>query len=135
LMLCAPDFFGFTASARRIERLWEGEAECLADARAVGGNPARATRLASAMIKVARLASGHSHACAPGWSPFHHAALLETRVRLLIGRDDRIDPRHTSERGLRYLALTIAAVLLAAWLAGVPHDLHRVTERLISLLP
>lgn len=135
LMLCAPDFFGFTAAARRIERLWEGEAECLADAKAVDGNPARATRLASAMVKVARLAGGHPHACAPGWSPFHHAALLETRVRLLIGRDDRIDPRHTLESGVRYLALIIAAVLTGAWLAGVPHDLHRVTERLISVLP
>ncbi len=134
LMVCAPDFFGFTAAARRIEQLWEGEAECLADARAVAGNPARATRLASAMIKVARLASGHGPACAPGWSPFHHAALLETRVRLLV-RDDGTEPRHTLERGSRYLALALAALLSAAWLAGVPHDLHRVTERLITILP
>jgi Zn-dependent protease with chaperone function len=134
LMLCAPDFFGFSAAARRVERLWAGEAECLADARAVAGSPARATRLASAMIKVARLASGHAHACAPGWSPFHHAALLETRVRLLVG-DDGPEARRTAESGSRYLALALAAVLAAAWLAGVPHDLHRVTERLISILP
>src|SRR6185436_17340222 len=67
LMLCAPDFLGFFTEARRLERMWEAEAECVADAAAVNGNPVRATRLASALVKVARLASGE-RTWSPGWS-------------------------------------------------------------------
>ena len=83
LMLCAPDFLGFVSEARRLERMWEAEAECLADAAAVNGNPLRATRLASALVKVARLGSGE-RTWSPGWSTFHQPALLELRVRLLV---------------------------------------------------
>jgi beta-lactamase regulating signal transducer with metallopeptidase domain len=133
LMACIPDVFSLTSSARRVERLWEGEAECLADARAVAGSPERATRLASALVKVARLVARPGDvAWSPGWSSFHHAALLETRVRLLIRRPPV--PERVGGVALK-AAAALAALVAAAWLGGVPYALHTVTEALLMVLP
>jgi beta-lactamase regulating signal transducer with metallopeptidase domain len=133
MMIAAPCIFGFSRAARRIEQLWEAEAECLADARAVAGNPERATRLASALVKVARLASsGEPPRYSPGWSTFHHAALLETRIRLLVQRPP------AAARAGRFLVAAAAVLgigIVAAWLTEVPLALHRVTELLIARLP
>jgi len=131
LMLCAPDFLGFFTEARRLERMWEAEAECLADAAAVNGNPVRATRLASALVKVARLASGEG-TWSPGWSTFHQPALLEVRVRLLVS-----SPRVPSAtEGYVHAAATCGlAAVAAAWMAGVPQQMHWLTEAFIAILP
>ena len=133
LMLCLPDFFGFTPAARRIEQLWGGEAECLADARAVAGNPERATRLASALVKVARLATVEDRALAsPGWSTFHHSELLETRVRLLVEGAPAHGP---VGRSMPIVVLCLLVVVAAAWLAGLPQELHWFTEEALAFLP
>lgn len=131
LMLCAPDFLGFFSEARRLERLWETEAECLADAAAVDGNPVRATRLASALVKVARLASGE-RTWSPGWSTFHQPALLEERVRLLVS-----SPRVPSAAAgyARAAAACGLAAVAAAWMAGIPQQMHWLTEAFITILP
>jgi hypothetical protein len=131
LMHGAPDFLSFFAQARRLERVWEAEAECLADAAAVNGSPVRATRLASALVKVARLASAE-RTWSPGWSTFHQPALLELRVRLLVS-----SPRVPSAAGgsVRAAATCGLAVVAAAWMAGIPQQLHWLTEALIHVLP
>ena len=131
LIHCAPDFLGLIPRASRLERLWEAEAECLADAAAVNGNPVRATRLASALVKVARLAST-DRTWTPGWSTFHHPALLETRVRLLVST-----PRVPSAtpRFMPTAATCGLAAVAAAWMFGVPQQLHWLTEALIAMLP
>lgn len=131
LIHCAPDFLGMVPPASRLERLWEAEAECLADAAAVNGNPVRATRLASALIKVARLASA-DRTWTPGWSTFHHPALLETRVRLLVSTPS-VPP--ATPRYLRTAATCGLAAVAAAWMFGVPQQLHWLTEALIAILP
>lgn len=131
LMYCAPDFFGWSPQARRVELLWEAEAECLADAAAVAGSQVRATRLASALVKVARLASGDS-AWIAGLSTFHRPALLEARVRLLVS--ERRPPPAIVTRGRRAATCGLAAVA-AAWIAGLPQQLHSLTEGLLTLLP
>lgn len=141
LMRITPDLFALTPTARRIERLWEAEAECLADARAVGGDPARARRLASALVKVARL-RGHGAADAQlGWSMFHQPALLAARVRLLVecadceaGDSDRQHRAAVPGRLAPFVAVPLAAVAVA-WFAGVPRALHQLTEALIARLP
>jgi len=131
LMICAPDFLGLFTEARRLERMWEAEAECLADAAAVNGNPVRATRLASALVKVARLASGERR-WSPGWSMFHQPALLEVRVRLLVS-----SPRMPSATAgyVRAAAACGLAAVAAAWLAGIPQQMHWLTEAFITILP
>jgi BlaR1 peptidase M56 len=131
LMHCAPDFLGFFTQARRLERVWEAEAECVADAAAVNGNPVRATRLASALVKVARLASAES-TWSPGWSTFHQPALLEVRVRMLVS-----SPQVPSATAgcVRAAATCGLAVVAAAWMGGIPQQLHWLTEAVIALLP
>jgi hypothetical protein len=131
LMHCAPDFLGFFTQTRRLERVWEAEAECVADAAAVNGNPVRATRLASALVKVARLASGEGR-WSPGWSTFHEPALLEVRVRLLVS-----SPRVPSPTAgyVRAAATCGLGVVAAAWMAGIPQQLHWLTEAFIGVLP
>jgi hypothetical protein len=131
LMYCAPDFLGFFTQARRLERVWEAEAECLADAAAVNGNPVRATRLASALVKVARLGSAE-RTWSPGWSTFHGPALLEVRVRLLVS-----SPQLPSATAgcVRAAATCSLGVVAAAWFAGIPQQLHWLTEAFIGVLP
>jgi hypothetical protein len=133
LVHCAPDCLGWSRQARRLERLWDGEAECLADAAAAAGSRVRATRLAAALVKVARLGAAE-RALAPRWSHFHHPLLLETRVRLLIS-EVRLPPAPVN--GVRAAAWTIAAILAlgAVWIAGIPQQLHWITEALLVRLP
>jgi hypothetical protein len=131
LMHCAPDFLAFFTTARRLERLWEAEAECLADAAAVNGNPVRATRLASALVKVARLAAGE-RTWSPGWSTFHQPALLEVRVRLLVSSP--VVPSATAGC-VRAAAACGLAAAAAAWMAGIPQQMHWLTEAFIAILP
>jgi hypothetical protein len=130
LMHCAPDVFGLTRAARRLERLWENESECLADARAAQGQAARGASLASALVKVARLAARTSEPpCSHAWSTFHHSLLLEARVRLLVAeRSAVVSPG----RSLWWMAGSVVLGIFAAWMSGVPHSLHHLTEAIIA---
>ena len=127
LMRCTPDFLGGTRTARRLEALWAGEAECLADAAAVGASPARATHLASALVKIGRLAAGGPQ-WSPEWSALHHPALLELRVRRLVS-GTTVEPG--SSRWFRVAAALSAVAVAAAWSLGLPTELHWLTERLL----
>jgi len=83
-MFASPDVFSVTGASRRLERMWNAAVECEADAVAVNGDPARAANLASALLKVARLAGASTPAPgSPLWSTFYQRALLEVRVRRL----------------------------------------------------
>ncbi len=134
LVHCAPDMFGLTATARRLEEAWQAEAECSADAQAARGDAGRAVVLASALVKVARLSRRSGMVVpSPAWSAFHVPTLLETRVRRLVhGRLStplRID---LLSRGLLALALGGPA---AVWLMDASYAFHLVTEFLVASLP
>jgi Zn-dependent protease with chaperone function len=134
-MFASPDVLRFTRAARDLEQSWGGEVECLADARAVEGDELRAANLASALLKVARLAAIGPGALPAGplWSTFYEEALLETRVRRLV------DGAVTAPRPSWMLAITSASTaagtLGLVWIAGVPRAVHLVTEGLVRLLP
>jgi len=132
-MFAAPDIFGFTGTARQLEHMWNAAIECEADAVAVDGDPARAANLASALLKVARLAGASAHVPAsPLWSTFYQRALLELRVRRLVtGTSIR---QHSPLLPATVLLLLTAAVW-SAWMTGVPRAVHEMTELLVSLLP
>lgn len=127
LMRCAPDCLAGTRTARRLEALWAGEAECLADATAVGDSPARAALLASALVKIGRLAVGGPQ-WSPEWSALHHPALLEVRVRRLVSGTP-VGPG--SSRWFRVAAALSAVAVAVAWSLGLPTELHWLTERLL----
>lgn len=132
-MRCLPDLFQYTSGAGRLERLWSYEAECLADARAAGASPERAAHLASAVIKVARLAEGVSPAPVPAWSPFHEPGCSKP-ARLVASRAPAVPPETPRFRS-RLLVAALVAGIGIAWRVGVPHSLHALTERLIAGLP
>jgi hypothetical protein len=127
LMRCAPDFLTGTPTATRLERLWAGEAECLADAAAVGDSPKRAAQLASALVKIGRLAAGAPQWSAE-WSALHHPALLELRVRRLVSGAP-VAPG--SSRWFRLAGAIGVAAVAVAWLSGLPAELHFLTEQLL----
>jgi beta-lactamase regulating signal transducer with metallopeptidase domain len=132
LMLCVPDLFGATRAARALESAWRAEAECRADAAAVNGDPRRAATLASALLKVARLAQPPPVATqSPVWSPFHEPRLLEARVKLLLANSFP-----STRAGGAWIAPTvIAAAIAGAWMFGGPEQLHEFTEFLVRRLP
>jgi hypothetical protein len=127
LMRCAPDFLAGTPTAHRLETLWAGEAECLADAKAVGDNPTRAALLAAALVKIGRLAVGEPQ-WSPEWSALHHPALLEVRVRRLVSG---LPVGAGSSRWFRLAAALSAVTVAVAWSIGLPTELHWLTERLL----
>jgi hypothetical protein len=130
-MLCAPDFFGGSRRARRLEMEWHEAAESLADTRAVGGDRIRALHLASALVKVARLSSSAAAARRqPAWSTLNDPSLLERRVRRLV--TGALTP--ASPYGYRGTALIVAGGILAA-IPLTAGSLHRLTEYLVELLP
>jgi hypothetical protein len=127
LMRCAPDFLAGTRTARRLETLWAGEAECLADATAVGNSPTRAALLASALVKIGRIAVGGPQ-WSPEWSTLHHPVLLEVRVRRLVAGTP---VGRGSSRWFRIAASLSAVAVVVAWSLGLPTELHWLTERLL----
>jgi beta-lactamase regulating signal transducer with metallopeptidase domain len=132
-MFCVADLFGGTRASRDLEAAWRAEAERLADEAAVNGDPVRAAVLASALVKVARLAPPqrpvpHS----PAWSTFHEPGLLESRVRRLLAPGKAGGGRR---RTARAVPVAFAAAIAAAWALGLPARLHGVTELLVTVLP
>lgn len=134
VMLCAPDLFGASSAAQRIEARWRAAAESLADARAVGGDRRRAVHLASALIKVARLDEPARPAQAsPAWSTLHDPPLLELRVRRLL---EGAAPVAANPVGCRTLAAGgLLAVGLAVSIGASAPVLHQLTEALVRLVP
>jgi hypothetical protein len=133
LICCAPDLFALLPAARRLEDRWEAETECQADARAVDGDDRRAIVLASALVKVARLARPAPLSPSPVWSGFHVAALLETRVKRLVGGEASV-PRTRAEVW-RTIAAAAIALPAAAWMLDLSYAVHLVTEALVTSLP
>jgi Zn-dependent protease with chaperone function len=133
LICCAPDCFGLLPAARQLEARWEAETECQADAQAVGGDDGRAVVLASALVKVARLARPAAMSPSPLWSGFHVAALLETRVRRLVdGQASVLRTRAALWRTIAGAALAVPAV---TWILDLSYSVHQVTEALVTYLP
>lgn len=146
LIFCAPDLFGWTAVARQLEKQWEAEAECEADAYAVMGDGRRAVVLASALVKVARLGSESVHTGSPAlnafstsspsrllWSAFHVPTLLEMRVRRLVS-GSALSPVAMPSLGWSSAALGLG-IPAGLWLLGFSYTLHLVTEAMVTYLP
>ncbi|MBI2220012.1 MAG: M48 family metalloprotease [Acidobacteria bacterium] len=132
LFAFAPDVLSWTARAREIEDRWHQAAEFSADAAAAGGCEKEAARLASALVKVARLAAGNrmpDYGCAL----FHDGHPVGDRVRRLIAGGAASDARSVSVAraacSVVAVALTIGAMPWPAALAFV----QEVTEALVHL--
>jgi Zn-dependent protease with chaperone function len=132
LVACSPDLLGIWPSGRALERRWRAVVEFAADARAVAGREARALSLASALLKVARLAPAAGSAAA---SSFYDGTLLSARIdRLLSPGLGEEPPRRLAPAWEVFLgSATLFAALLAAEAAWF--GVHLATEGLVRFLP
>jgi hypothetical protein len=133
-MCCVPDLLGWTSVARQLEQQWQAEAECEADAHAVGRDGGRAVALASALVKVARLeGDGGFRPASPAFSAFHVPTLLELRVRRLVAESAL--PSAAGRWMWRLGATAGLAFVAGLSFTDFSHALHVVTETLVSRLP
>ena len=132
LVACSPDLLGIWPSGRAVERRWRAAVEFAADARAVAGREERAVSLASALLKVARLAPAAGSAAASG---FYDGTLLSARIdRLLSPGLGEEPPRRLAPAWEVFLGgATLFAALLAAEAAWF--GVHLATEGLVRFLP
>jgi hypothetical protein len=124
-LAACPGVLSFTSFGRRVEREWIRAAEAAADQRAVGGSPATAVELASALVKVARLA--------PPPPPHAVAASalgdgdVGARVRSLLAGDlSRRAPLRAEAfawAGILAPLLVVAVLSLDHSVVGTLHDL------------
>lgn len=132
LVACSPDLLALWPAGRRLERRWRAAVEFAADARASAGSEERAVSLASALLKVARLAPAGA---APAGSGFYDGTLLWARIDRLLapGGSQAAPTRMRRAWSVSICCMTAAAALVAAeavWL-GV----HLATEGLVRFLP
>jgi hypothetical protein len=133
-MFCAPDLFGATRVARSLEGEWRAAAETLADARAVNGDACRAVHLASALVKVAKLATASPSALtSPVWSTLNDPPLLEMRVRRLVGGAAPAVPRRAPGRAPAIAAALFVGMMISG--AALAQTVHHFTEALVRWLP
>jgi hypothetical protein len=117
-----PGALSVTSLGRRLEHEWAGAAEAAADRRAVHGSPAAAVELASALVKVARLAPP-----GPGLASALGDGDVDGRVRLLLAGDLSRRAPLLAEAGAWAAVLAplavVAALSLDPVLVGALHDL------------
>jgi len=134
LIRLTPDVLGATAAARDIERQWVAAAEQAADRRAVGGDRAMRCALASALVKVARLApSSNVPRSLEPVSALVDGGDITARVERLL--DDRVGATAAPRRARLYAAVLVIAAAVAAGYSASLVTIHDATETLVQRLP
>ena len=118
--------------ASAVAAQWRRAAELAADRRAAS-SPRRGVDLAGALIKIARLAPGHT-LDATALSTIHDGGSLENRVRQLVATEQR--PPHDQHTSFA----TLLALLPVALVAGLNwstllRSAHALTEAAVRHLP
>lgn len=111
---------------------WRRAAEHAADRRAAD-SPRRAVHLASALVKIARLAPSRV-LDATALSTIHDGGSLEARVRHLVGFEQ--PPRAEQETSIPLLLVALPAVIVAGlnW-SSLLRSAHSLTEAAVNYLP
>jgi Zn-dependent protease with chaperone function len=130
-LLACPDLLGLTTWGNRLISNWRQAVEEAADEEAVGSDTSGRTALASALVRVARMAASGR----PSWMPalaLFDGHPLEARVRRLLTRD-----RQCAWQPLRLRVKVAGAFAVAAviWLATGPRLLHACVEWGVRNLP
>jgi hypothetical protein len=123
-----PGALSFTSLGRRLEGEWAAAAEAAADRRAVEGRPAAALELASALVKVARLAPPSAGVMASALGDGE----VSSRVRLLLARDLSQQAPLAAEAGAwAGLLAPLAAIAALGLDPAVVGALHELAEHLV----
>jgi Zn-dependent protease with chaperone function len=110
---------------------WRRAAEHLADRRAAD-SPRRAVDLASALVKIARLAPGRM-LDATALSTIHDGGSLEARIRHLVGARE-FPAREQSSTAIVLIALPVAILAGLNW-TSLLRSVHSLTEAAVNHLP
>ena len=133
LVRACPDLVSMTPWADRMERLWAEAAEQDADERAAGTGPTRAMDLASALVKVARLAGAGKPRAIPV-SALYRGEGVAGRVARLLDRDPATEASEARPTRLAagFCVLALLAFVPAAAL-GLHHEVHGVLEAVVTV--
>jgi hypothetical protein len=135
LLRACPDLFALMPLGAEIERLWAEAAEQAADGHAAAPGGARSLDLASALIRVARLAGSARPRALPLTTLYRGGGVAERVSRLL----EPSSPGPLERRGRWFHSgrlLLVAGGLLgpAAAALGALHPVHRALEAVVRLL-
>jgi Zn-dependent protease with chaperone function len=141
-LLALPDAVGLWKGGDRIARQWHQAVEEAADDEAVAANPEARLALASALVRVSRMATDPP----PDWMPalaLFDGGSLEHRVRRLLDGPGRVvrTPTARAQRmhlivGRLWTAVLCALVVSgAAWTASGPRPLYALMEWAVRNLP
>ena len=136
LVRACPDLVSITPWADRLERLWAEAAEQDADERAARTGPTRAMDLASALVKVARLAgaAGVGRPPAIAVSALYRGEGVAGRIARLLDRDPATEERPAPGARLAvFSVLALLAFVPAAAALGLHGEVHYLVEALVSL--
>ncbi|HEX8098324.1 MAG TPA: M48 family metalloprotease [Pyrinomonadaceae bacterium] len=143
LLRACRDLLAVVPCGRALDKAWAEAAEAAADERAVAaGGPTCALDLASALVKIARLAPEGARPNVPAGAFIlgDDSGGVVRRVRRLTQLASRCPARERSRRRLpNFLALVCPALLLITALlfaanAPVHATVHAATERIVSAL-
>lgn len=130
LLRALPDPFGVLPLGRRVERAWREAAEGAADAAVGPPGSAPALELASALLKVARLAPADATLLLPT-PALHDGAPLARRVRALVAAQ-AVAPRHP--RRVLAAAMLLSSPGLALASPQALQAVHRALETIVQTL-
>ena len=127
---CCPDVLQFTRVGRNLADCWHLGAEELADDSAAAAWPGSSADLASALVRVAKLASG----CAPRALPvsaLFSGGNIERRVKRLL----QTEPLAQAHGVSVVKPIAVAVFLVAAWSAPGARVIYEVVEHAVKSLP
>jgi Zn-dependent protease with chaperone function len=126
-----PDVLPWIPAGRALDKAWETAAEAAADARAAAARPGGSLDLASALLRVARLARGGTPIELPAPALLDGGGVAPRVERLLT------DEPQAGGRGRLFAAWALVLALPAAFLAvardpSVLSAVHRLAETLVQ---
>lgn len=131
-ILLTPGVLPFAGSSRTLERAWRKFAEWAADDRAVAGNARRSVALASALVRLARMAPA-APPLPVALSLLGDDRQLSARVERLLRTAPALRPSTRPRGGLAVRAAVVMAVSLAALLyPAALYSVHVALEHLIE---
>jgi Zn-dependent protease with chaperone function len=136
LVRACPDLVSMTPWAARMERAWAEAAEQDADERAARTGPTRAMDLASALLKVARLAGGGRPPAMPV-AALYRGEGVAARVARLLERDPATERKRARRAPLEGLTTGFCVLALLAFVPaaalGLHQEVHYLVEALVSV--
>jgi len=132
LVHASPDLLGLVPSGAGIASRWAEAAEEAADDHA-SVSPARSLDLASALIRVARLAGSTTRGDLPLTALYRGGGVAPRVTRILDRPPDALPAPERPGAGRR-LGLAIALIAMGAVSIGAMEQVHRLLERVVARL-